>query len=80
MSTPQLNPNDLGTAHDLRVIIPSTAPLAPQPRCLLIAADGVLKWEAPGPLPDLPVAAGSYMMVRPLRILPGTTATVVALY
>jgi hypothetical protein len=78
MPTP--NPNDLGGAHDLRILTPGTAYLNPAPRALFIASDGVLKWEGTGPLPDFPVTAGTLVLARPTRLLTGTTATVVALY
>lgn len=80
MSTPSLNPNDIGVAHDLRVLSPSSDYLNPRPRALFISAEGILVWEGDEILPAFPVSAGTIVLARPLRILPGTTATVVALY
>lgn len=72
--------DDTSPADDLRVITPDGRPLNPVPRALFIAEAGDLQIAAPTAFPAFPVRAGTVMPLRPLAILPGTTATVVALY
>jgi len=80
MPDPKLAPRDTDPAEDLRVVVPSNAVLNPLPRAVYVAGDGDLVMDAPGTLSALPVTVGAIIPVRPLRILPATTATVVALY
>ena len=72
--------DDDSPAIDLRAVIPSTEPLNPTPRALLVTGAGNLFLSAPSDLPALPVNEGQLVPVRPLRVLPATTATVIALY
>jgi hypothetical protein len=80
MPAPKENPVDTEPALDLRAITPGTAVLSPLPRAIYCATDGSLEVECPDPIAAFPVMAGQFVMLRPRRILAGTTATVVALY
>lgn len=73
--------DDTAPARDLDTITPSTEELNPRPRALWITTAGVLQVSTEtGDLPQMSAAAGWLIPLRATRILPSTTATVVALY
>lgn len=80
MTEPQTAQDDTATGLDLRVIVPGSEALDPIPRAIHVLTSGYISIECPDPLPPVPVTAGATLPFRPLRILPGTTASVLALY
>lgn len=80
MSTPKVHPVDIEQAIDARVITPSDDPLNPLPRALFVASSGDLYIDCPDPFGPIPVYESAILPLRPLRIRPATTATIIALY
>ncbi|MEM7722477.1 MAG: hypothetical protein AAF376_08890 [Pseudomonadota bacterium] len=80
MNDPKLNPNDTEPANDLRVITPSNDPLSVVPRALYCSVAGNLNITCPDETGLFPVSAGNIYPIRPTKILPDTTAVMVAVY
>ena len=84
MSTPSIAPVDTHPALDCRAITPGPAALNPTPRALYFATGGNVVVQSAGAdaatTATVPVNGGQILPLRPLRILVGTTATVIALY
>ncbi|MEP1612654.1 MAG: hypothetical protein ABJL72_12130 [Roseobacter sp.] len=80
MPQPLTADKDTAPGVDFRVIAPSTELLNPVPRGLHFVTSGAVVMDCPDSLPPFNVAAGQTLPARPTRILPGTTATVLALY
>lgn len=80
MPSPNPADSDVNPGRDFRVITPSTEYLNPTPRAICWIGAGAVVMECPDRLPPISNPVGAFMAARPLRILPETTATVLALY